>query len=117
MANPYGPNPTKEGQEVHLKDGEKNKPQEEQYIGGLFKGTLSTINVPSHELLSKYSQQVYQNTPYTKEKELVSQGEDGNPIPKKIGDPSPIKYVFYIIKENRTYDQVLGDVKEGNGDT
>jgi hypothetical protein len=35
----------------------------------------------------------------------------------RLGDPSPIKYVFYIIKENRTYDQVLGDVKGGNGDT
>ena len=35
----------------------------------------------------------------------------------KVGDPSPIKYVFYIIKENRTYDQVLGDLPEGNGDT
>jgi phospholipase C len=34
----------------------------------------------------------------------------------KLGDPSPIKYVFYLIKENRTYDQVLGDIKEGNGD-
>jgi hypothetical protein len=33
-----------------------------------------------------------------------------------VGDPSPIKYVIYIIKENRTYDQVFGDVKEGNGD-
>ena len=40
-----------------------------------------------------------------------------NPIPEKIGDSSPIKYVFYIIKENRTYDQVLGDMPEGNGDT
>jgi hypothetical protein len=35
----------------------------------------------------------------------------------KVGDPSPIKYVFYLIKENRTYDQVLGDMNEGNGDT
>jgi len=35
----------------------------------------------------------------------------------KPGDPSPIKYVFYIVKENRTYDQVLGDIAEGNGDT
>jgi phospholipase C len=34
----------------------------------------------------------------------------------KVGDKSPIKYVFYVIKENRTYDQVLGDVKKGNGD-
>ena len=35
----------------------------------------------------------------------------------KVGDKSPIKHVFYIIKENRTYDQVLGDMPEGNGDT
>jgi len=37
-------------------------------------------------------------------------------IPKKVGDPSPIKYVFYIIRENRTYDQILGDLERGNGD-
>jgi hypothetical protein len=40
----------------------------------------------------------------------------GSPIPKKVGDPSPIKHIFYVIKENRTYDQVFGDMKEGNGD-
>ena len=40
-----------------------------------------------------------------------------SPIPLKPGDPSPIKYCIYVIKENRTYDQVLGDMKEGNGDT
>ncbi|TSA19483.1 hypothetical protein D4R75_09175, partial [bacterium] len=38
-------------------------------------------------------------------------------IPKKVGQPSPIKHVFYIIKENRTYDQVFGDMPEGNGDS
>ena len=40
----------------------------------------------------------------------------GNPIPAKVGEPSPIKYVVYVIKENRTYDQVFGDMKEGNGE-
>jgi DNA-binding beta-propeller fold protein YncE len=44
-----------------------------------------------------------------------------NPIPSKVGDPSPIKHVLYIIKENRTYDQLFGDLKKdgkpyGNGD-
>ena len=39
-----------------------------------------------------------------------------SPIPSKPGDVSPIKYVIYMVKENRTYDQVLGDMKEGNGD-
>ena len=38
------------------------------------------------------------------------------PIPRKVGDPSPIKYAIYIIKENRTYDQVFGDMKQGNGE-
>ena len=40
----------------------------------------------------------------------------GHPIPSKLGEPSPIRYVVYIVKENRTYDQVFGDMQEGNGD-
>jgi phospholipase C len=63
-----------------------------------------------------YSAAVYENTPYTKINEEKSNAEIGSVIPQKLGDPSAIKYVFYIVKENRTYDQVLGDVKEGNGD-
>ncbi len=47
---------------------------------------------------------------------MTSQGVKGNPVPMKVGEASPIKHVFYIIKENRTYDQMMGDVKEGNGD-
>ncbi len=115
FANPDGPNPAKKKQKVKYQGGEKEK--EVQYIGGLFKGTMSIIDMPSEKQLSTYSQQVYKNTPYTKEKETASVIEAGNPIPAKIGAASPIKHVFYIIKENRTYDQVLGDVKEGNGDT
>jgi YVTN family beta-propeller protein len=42
--------------------------------------------------------------------------DEGGPIPINIGQRSPIKHVFYIIKENRTYDQVLGDLPQGNGD-
>jgi len=44
------------------------------------------------------------------------EGEPPRPIPERIGEPSPIEHVVYVIKENRTYDQVLGDVLEGNGD-
>lgn len=115
FANPDGPNPAKRRQKVDYQGGVKEK--EVQYIGGLFKGTMSIIDMPSEKKLSIYSQQVYKNTPYTKKKETSSLVEAGNPVPGKIGDPSPIKHVFYIIKENRTYDQVLGDMKEGNGDT
>ena len=115
MANPFGPNPTRQSGEVIWHGGEKSS--KEQYIGGLFRGTMSIIDAPSQKQLSVFSQVVYQNTPYNKEKETSGKGEQGNPIPMKVGEKSPIRYVFYIIKENRTYDQVLGDIKEGNGDS
>lgn len=117
MANPYGPNPTKNAQQVNIHEGDINKPKEVQYIGSLFRGTLSMIDIPDEKELSAYSQLVYKNSPYTKEKELTASGEKGNPIPSKVGGASPIKHVFYFIKENRTYDQVLGDMPDGNGDT
>lgn len=117
MANPKGPNPMDKKIELAYQKGDLKALSKVQYIGGLFKGTLSIINVPNEKQLSIFSQSVYQNTPYNKSKELTASGEEGNPIPLKIGNPSPIKYVFYIIKENRTYDQVLGDMPEGNGDS
>ncbi len=87
-----------------------------QYIGGLFKGTLGILEIPDDNQMGIYSRSVYNNTPYNKNKEVSSEGAAGNPVPQKVGDPSPIKHIFYIIKENRTYDQVLGDIPEGNGD-
>ncbi|WPU97086.1 bifunctional YncE family protein/alkaline phosphatase family protein [Mucilaginibacter sabulilitoris] len=116
MANPQGPNPISKKQSVVLHQGIESKTPV-QYIASLFKGSLSIIDIPSAKLLATYSQAVYHNTPYSKTKELLTSGETGNPIPHKVGAPSPIKYVFYIIKENRTYDQVLGDIKGANGDT
>jgi YVTN family beta-propeller protein len=106
FSNPNGPNPSKEKQ-----PGEK-----EQYIAGLFRGTLSIVPVPDEGQLSIYSQVVYHNTPYNKELEDLTKGQEGNPIPRRVGDASPIKHVFYIIKENRTYDQVLSDIPGGNAD-
>jgi YVTN family beta-propeller protein len=116
--NAKGPDPTKHDQEVNYQHGDfKSKQSQMEYIGGLFKGTMSIIDEPTVLQLANYSKQVYANTPYTKERETVSKGEEGNPVPMKVGAASPIKYVFYVVKENRTYDQVLGDVPEGNGDT
>jgi hypothetical protein len=115
-ANPWGPNPVRKKEEVVYQGGDHTKPQEVQYIAGLFKGTMSIFSEPTEQELSGYSEVVYHNTPYNKGNELLSKGEAGNPIPMKVGEASPIKHVFYIIKENRTYDQVLGDMKEGNGD-
>jgi len=116
LANPYGPNPVRRGENVVYQEGGKEHTIKVQYIGGLFRGTMSVIDSPDETRLGLWSKAVYSNTPYTKEKELKSESIAGNPVPQKVGDPSPIKYVFYIIKENRTYDQVLGDMHDGNGD-
>ena len=116
MANPNGPNPVNKKSKTEFQKGDNTKINKVQYIGGLFLGTLSIINEPNILSLKKYTKQVYENSPYNKQKETVAEGEQGNPIPKKLGSSSPIKHVFYIIKENRTYDQVLGDMPEGNGD-
>lgn len=116
MANPYGPNPIRKKEEVLYQEGDKNKPVDVQYIGGLFKGTMSIIHEPSVDQLGIFSQAVYHNSAYKQTEAAMSKGVAGNPVPMKQGETSPIKYVFYLIKENRTYDQVLGDVKGGNGD-
>jgi YVTN family beta-propeller protein len=105
LPNPKGPNPY------------EKRNDSTQYIGGLLKGTLSIIAEPEVQTLKIYSKAVYKNSPYTKEIEKLAQGEAGNPIPRDSTTKSPIKYVFYVVKENRTYDQVLGDMPNGNGDS
>jgi len=117
LPNPKGPNPAQKKQKTNYQQGDVGSKEPVQYIGGLFKGTLSIMDMPNENQLANQSLIVYCNTPYSKTKETESKSEAGNPIPSKLGDKSPIKYVFYIIKENRTYDQVLSDIPGGNGDT
>ncbi|MGI4820312.1 MAG: bifunctional YncE family protein/alkaline phosphatase family protein, partial [Janthinobacterium lividum] len=115
LPNPNGPQPVKRTDNSGYQTGITAGPV--QYIGGLFKGTLSFIPQPDAAKLQAYSRQVYANTPFTKTSEKEAAGEAGNPVPRRRGEASPIKHVFYVIKENRTYDQILGDVREGNGDS
>jgi DNA-binding beta-propeller fold protein YncE/phospholipase C len=102
-ANPGGPNPTRDS-------------RTSEYIGSLFKGSLSAIPNPTAEHLAAYTAGVFANSPYNDRKKDAPGTSADNPVPSRVGGPSPIKHVFYIIKENRTYDQVFGDIKEGNGD-
>ncbi|TDX01312.1 bifunctional YncE family protein/alkaline phosphatase family protein [Dinghuibacter silviterrae] len=95
----------------------KTSHHETQYIGSMFTGAVSFIPWPTPDQMTAYTQQVYANTPYNKAIEAQADGEAGNPVPRSAKDTTPIKYVFYILKENRTYDQVLGDLPQGNGDT
>ncbi|SEG13767.1 40-residue YVTN family beta-propeller repeat-containing protein [Halpernia humi] len=113
LPNPNGPKPISKSDDSGYQKSPSVK-KNEQYIGSLFKGTLSIIDIPKEAQLEKYSKQVFANVPNRKPLQTINSIKD-NPIPYKLGDKSPIKHVFYIIKENRTYDQILGDVKKGNG--
>ena len=69
---------------------------------------------PTPPTLAAYTKTVYRLTPYTDATRLAPAGApERSPIPRKVGEPSPIKHVFYVIRENRTYDQVFGDVAAG----
>jgi hypothetical protein len=92
-----------------------------EYIGSLFKGTLSIIPLPERAAfqsqLEKYTADAYRCSPLLKDNGPSLKRPDKNPVPGGLGEASPIKHCIYIVKENRTYDQVFGDMKEGNGDT
>jgi len=84
-------------------------------------GTVSIVPIPSSSTLAVMTSQVYDNNHWDLVENITS-ASGGKPtatpvaIPAKIGSPSLIKHVFVIIRENRTYDQILGDVVGGNGD-
>ena len=105
-ANRGGPNPAREAPATVR-----------EYIAGLFHGTLGVIDAPSPADMAKYTRSAYECSPLREDKApRVSTYTAGLPIPKSVGEASPIKYCLYIIKENRTYDQVFGDLPQGNGD-
>jgi len=84
-------------------------------------GTVSIVPVPERGALAAMTQQVVQNNHWDLAHNIRS-AAGGDPrakpvvLPERIGAPSKIKHVFVIIRENRTYDQILGDVVGGNGD-
>jgi YVTN family beta-propeller protein len=90
---------------------------EAQYTGNMMQGALSIIPSPDPAALQVMTQRVYELSPYTAARRVTpADAPVANPIPGHVGGTSPIKHVFYVIRENRTYDQVLGDMPGGNGD-
>ncbi|HOW72429.1 MAG TPA: phosphoesterase [Phycisphaerae bacterium] len=88
-------------------------PVQGTYVGDIMLGTCEFIAVPGAEQLAKYTRQVVGNT--FEEVPVVDNGR--NPLPAAPGlRKSPIRHIVYITKENRTYDEVFGQVKGGNGD-
>ena len=96
-----GPNPSKRPNPVHA--GEPSPPAV-QFVGRMQTGTASWIEPFTAEQLNAWTARVLANSPYRDQKL-----DEPSPLPK-------IEHVIYIVKENRSYDQVLGDLKEGNGD-
>jgi DNA-binding beta-propeller fold protein YncE len=110
--NPGGPNPLKTPAQVHAQGA---APVE--YVGHIQKGTAQFVQPPDDEKIAAFTQAVLDNSPY--KDELLDQpitNEQTAYFAKRDGHLSPIQHVIYIIKENRTYDQVLGDMSQGNGD-
>jgi YVTN family beta-propeller protein len=104
VANPRGPQPN-------------STREDSSYIAALLNGALSIVKRPDTEELAALTWRVFSISAYNDGKREAPPGRPpGSPIPGRVGEPSPIKHVFYVIRENRTYDQVLGDLPQGNGD-
>ena len=97
-ANPKGPSPLRKAEPVH--EGVAVV----EYVGAMQTGTASWIDPFTDEQLESWTDEVIANSAYSDTKM-----DEPDPLP-------PIQHVIYIVRENRTYDQVLGDMKEGNGD-
>ena len=80
-------------------------------------GTLSFITLPSKDELDRMTETVTSNNTLSERQKKSDSSAEKVPVPEVPGQTSHFKHVVYIIKENRTYDQVFGDLKQGNGDT
>jgi YVTN family beta-propeller protein len=85
------------------------------YIARTFAGSLSFIQRPDACRMATYTAQVRRNSPFTPEQFQRAPLANNSVIPAKVGDSCLIKYVLYIIKENRTYDQLFGDFRDAQG--
>ncbi len=84
-----------------------------------YHGSLSLVPIPAAKDLPALTHQVLDNYRYPLLREAAlppRPNQPPRPVPERVGEPSVFEHVVYIIKENRTYDQVLGDIPEGNGD-
>ena len=87
------------------------------YIGSLMKGTVSVIAIPGDGQLKRYTQRVVRNNFAIGTCPDAATKRRGNPIPLYGGEKeSPIRHIVFISKENRTYDEVFGQLEQGRGD-
>ena len=101
--NPKGPDPTRRGERSN-------------YVAAQETGSLGVVLPLNEELFRMTTARVILNTPYTDDLLFDAGVPEGNPIPNRVGAHSPIRHVIYVVKENRSFDQVFGDFDEANGD-
>jgi YVTN family beta-propeller protein len=89
-------------------------------IKQLMKGSVEIIDLANLKNdIKRYTQECLKNSPYSDELLTLAKAPKigvNSIVPREVGMGSPIKHILYIIRENRTYDQVFGDLKQGNGD-
>ena len=84
-----------------------------------YRGTVNQVSPPTRQKLASMTRQVSQDNRSQhalRSQTIRGNGQTPRPVPEKLGEPSVFDHVVYIIKENRTYDQVFGDVERGNGE-
>ncbi|MCX7603075.1 MAG: hypothetical protein N2036_03280 [Bryobacteraceae bacterium] len=106
--NPEGPNPLVRRAVVH----EGNVAV--QYVAAIQRGSATLLDEPPAEKMADYTAQVLENSPWRRTRALLAPPK-GHPL-ERGGSECPIRHVIYVVKENRTYDQILGDLGIGNGD-
>jgi len=92
--------------------------KEGSYIGALMKGTLQIVDIPTDRQLEKLTRQVISNNfKFAKSDDKIFKNRKNNPVPLfPAQKQSPIKHIVFISKENRTYDEIFGQVSKGKGD-
>jgi hypothetical protein len=92
---------------------------EGSYIGSLMKGTVQVVDIPDDEQLKELTNQVINNNfRFLRTDDSIFIPRKDNPVPLYPGaEESPIKYIVFISKENRTYDEIFGQIKKGEGDS
>jgi YVTN family beta-propeller protein len=124
--DPLGPHSPLLSESTSLPSASSSAHQGEHVISSVGAGSVHTLQTSSIEILpvadlkgklQSWTHQVIEDTPYTDS--LLSEAlppEEPSIISREVGVPTPIQHIIYIIKENRTYDQVFGDISNANGD-
>ncbi|MDA1314912.1 MAG: bifunctional YncE family protein/alkaline phosphatase family protein [Acidobacteria bacterium] len=99
--NPNGPDPTRRG-------------VNSDYVAALETGSLGILPPLTPEMLVPLIRRVIANSPYSDTLLTLAGVPPGNPVPNRQDDPSPIEHVIYVIKENRSFDQIFGDFAHGD---